>query len=240
MLSPPPPCSLISIGSDTSDPDPLPSKWNLRALFSVAAVLALVALASSLLLLGLLLTSWEPRSLFQAWGLGGVSFGQITTSIYLKVSVSDFLTLFSARTGEDWFWSRAPSWQLLGAAVFALSCSTTLALLWPSSSLDAVPVLGLVYRPPFLLVVYIWIYCLVWWAVQDVCKVNICTQQPPSTTDLPTHPLPPPPPPASRLQVLFLRLLTGLNLFDVNSSGKLVLPESALELRRARMLAAEV
>jgi H+-transporting ATPase len=43
-----------------------------------------------------LLDSWN-SGLF-----GGVSFGQITTAIYLKVSISDFLTLFSARTNENW------------------------------------------------------------------------------------------------------------------------------------------
>ena len=163
--------SLISIGYDSSDPDTLPSRWNLQALFSVSVVLALVALISSLLLLGLLLASWQPGSLFQRWGLGGVSFGQVTTAVYLKVSVSDFLTLFSARTGGNFFWSRAPSGPLFGATVFALSCSTVLALAWPPGTLDAVPVVGLAYLSPNLLAIYVWIYCLVWWGVQDVCKV---------------------------------------------------------------------
>ena len=46
---------------------------------------------------------------------GGLSYGQITTSIYLKISISDFFTLFSARTGERFFYSSPPAPVLLAA-----------------------------------------------------------------------------------------------------------------------------
>ena len=41
-------------------------------------------------------------------------YGNIITAIYLKVSVSDFLTLFSARTDGPFFSAR-PGWLLLFA-----------------------------------------------------------------------------------------------------------------------------
>eukprot|EP01036_Dinobryon_divergens_P031906 gene31906-41397_t len=63
-------------------------------------MLAGVACVSSLLLLKLSLESWQEGSFYQIIGLGGISYGQITTSIFLKVAVSDFLSLFSARAGE--------------------------------------------------------------------------------------------------------------------------------------------
>ena len=91
--------TLIAIGYDNVIPSQTPEKWNRRVLFAISSVLALVALISSLLLLGLMLASWEKNSLFMQWGIGGLSYGQVTTAIYLKVSISDFLTLFSARTG---------------------------------------------------------------------------------------------------------------------------------------------
>ncbi|RYY87026.1 hypothetical protein EON63_04740, partial [archaeon] len=47
--------------------------------------MAAVACLSSLLLLYWLLDSWTGGGIFQAWGLGGISYGQIITSIYLKV-----------------------------------------------------------------------------------------------------------------------------------------------------------
>ena len=95
--------------------------------------MAAVACLSSLLLLWFLLDSWNYASVFQTFGLGGVSYGQVTTAIYLKVSVSDFLTLFSARTGGDFFWTTAPSPVLLVAGGVALG--TTLSFLSHSKHL---------------------------------------------------------------------------------------------------------
>ncbi|KAJ1407442.1 hypothetical protein B484DRAFT_337239, partial [Ochromonadaceae sp. CCMP2298] len=126
-----------------------------------------------LILLYLCLASWEEGGLFQTWGIGGLSYGQITTTIYLKVSVSDFLTLFSARTGENWFWTTPPAMILLGAGGVALACSTALALGWPDTQPDGVPTIGLARKDPRELAVYIWLYCLVWWIVQDAAKVGI-------------------------------------------------------------------
>ena len=94
--------TLIAIGYDNVDPPDTPAVWNLRVLFLIGTVLAGVACLSSLLLLKLSLESWQPDSVYQQLGLGGISYGQITTSIFLKVAVSDFLTLFSARAGEKW------------------------------------------------------------------------------------------------------------------------------------------
>lgn len=144
-----------------------PAVWNLRVLFTVGIVLASVACVSSLLLLSMSLNSWQEGSIYQRIGLGGISYGQVTTSIYLKVSVSDFLTLFSARAGEQWFWSSRPSPILLGAGALALATSTALACLWPLSRPDGIPTLGLLRRGNnHILPVYIWIYCIVWWFIQ--------------------------------------------------------------------------
>ena len=165
--------TLIAIGYDHVEPQSTPTVWNLRVLFTIGIVLASVACVSSLLLLSMSLNSWQEGSIYQRIGLGGISYGQITTSIYLKVSVSDFLTLFSARAGEGWFWSSRPSPILLGAGALALATSTALACMWPLSRPDGIPTLGLLRRGNnHILPVYIWIYCLVWWFIQ----VRICIQ----------------------------------------------------------------
>jgi H+-transporting ATPase len=49
--------------------------------------------------------------------------------IYLKISLSDFLTLFSART-RIWFWDRRPGFALGAAAIFATAMSTIFSLVW--------------------------------------------------------------------------------------------------------------
>jgi H+-transporting ATPase len=169
-----------------------------------------VACVSSLLLLWFSLDSWRSGSVYQYIGMGGLSYGQVTTSIYLKVSISDFLTLFSCRGGGDWFWSTAPARILLLAGCLALSCSTILACAWPESYPDGILALGLGRRKPYALALYIWIYCIVWWVVQDVAKV---------------------------FTIWFLK---KFNLLGINDTGALVLPESTLryiEEEKARQAA---
>lgn len=163
--------TLISIGYDHVVPSKYPNVWNLPVLFTVSSVLAAVALFSSLILLYLCLDSWEEGSFFQTSGMGGLHYGQITTVIYLKVSISDFLTLFSARTHDGFFWSSTPSPILVVAASLALSLSTILACAWPEGEVDGEEVIGLAMREPKALAFYIWLYCIVWWFVQDAFKV---------------------------------------------------------------------
>ena len=165
--------TLIAIGYDNVIPNNEPDKWNIGCLFTIGFVLAFVAFISSILLLWALLDSWNEDSLFQVWGLGGLTFGQIITAIYLKVSVSDFLTLFSARTGEHFFWNSRPANILLGAAAIALSTSTILAMTWPDSRPDDIETEGLVRRKPYALFFYIILYCIFWWFVQDLAKVLV-------------------------------------------------------------------
>lgn len=166
--------TLIAIGYDNVVPPSTPAVWNLRVLFVIGIVLAAVACASSLLLLHLCLTSWQPDSFFEQIGLGGISYGQVTTSIFLKVAVSDFLTLFSARAGEEWFWTSSPAPILMIAAGLALGTSTLVACYWPQSRPDGIPALGLERRAPYLLPVFIWLYCIMWWFIQvSRCFVRI-------------------------------------------------------------------
>jgi H+-transporting ATPase len=165
--------TLISIGYDNVIPSRYPNVWNLPVLFLVSSVLAGVALFSSLLILYLALDSWHTKSIFYTMGIGELSYGQITTIMYLKVSISDFLTLFSARTHDGFFWSSRPSPILMIAACFSLSLSTLLACVWPTSTVDGQYVVGLGDREPKAMAFYVWLYCIFWWFVQDGCKVAL-------------------------------------------------------------------
>jgi len=163
--------TLISIGYDRVKPSPYPEKWGLPILFLVSCVLGAVACGSSLLLLWGCLDSWNPHGWFAAFGIGGVAYGHVTTIIYLKVSVSDFLTLFSARC-EGFFWETHPAHILLGAGTLALSLSTALAIGWPKGTLDGIAVEGLGHEAKHqLLFLWVWLYCLVAWLIQDTSKV---------------------------------------------------------------------
>ena len=164
--------TLISIGYDHVTPSPHPEVWNLRALFAISSVLGSVACFSSLILLHCCLDSWNSNGIFARMGIAPLTYGQVTTVVYLKVSVSDFLTLFSARTNDGFFWSSHPAFVLLGAASVALATSTGLACGWPVSTVDGISVQGLVLEEPKLLPLWIWIYCIIWWFIQDAAKVG--------------------------------------------------------------------
>ncbi|RYY87062.1 hypothetical protein EON63_04585 [archaeon] len=92
-----------------------------------------------------------------------------------QVAVSDFLTLFSARAGPDWFYTSSPSMILCVAASIALCMSTCIACVWPLSRPDGIPCIGLERRTPYILPVFIWGYCLIWWIIQVRVCVCACT-----------------------------------------------------------------
>lgn len=63
------------------------------------------------------------------------------------MSISDFLTLFSARTHNGFFWSDRPSPFLAGAAMVSLGISTLVACLWGDGVIDGVHTRGLTKVP---------------------------------------------------------------------------------------------
>ncbi|EIE23688.1 plasma-membrane proton-e [Coccomyxa subellipsoidea C-169] len=163
--------TLISIGYDNVVPNPRPDRWNLRVIFTVASVLGSVACLSSLLLLWACLESGHKGSLFRRMHLPPIPYAKIITMLYLKVSISDFLTLFSSRT-TGFFWTSPPAPLLTGAAIFSLALSTLLACVWPAVTTDRnVPVRGLCRGGYKAWPVWVWLYCLVWWLIQDTLKV---------------------------------------------------------------------
>lgn len=91
--------------------------------------------------------------------------------IYLKVSISDFLTLFSARTHNGFFWSDRPSPFLAGAATVSLGISTLVACVWGAGTIDGLYVKGLTLDSYKLWPLWVWIYCIIWWFIQDAAKV---------------------------------------------------------------------
>jgi len=166
--------TLMTIGYDRVFPSVRPQKWNLKGLFFVAAVLAGVACISSLIMLWAALDSWNESGWFYQLGLPPLCYGKVITMLYLKISISDFLTLFSSRTQDKYFFAYAPSRILMVGAVLSLATSTAVACLFPDSAPDLIPVRGLARGSTsrdHLLPLWVWMYCIFWWFVQDVAKV---------------------------------------------------------------------
>merc|ERR1719163_1364986 len=123
--------TIISIAYDHVKPSPLPERWNLPVLFLVAGWIGLVACGSSLLLLHWALSSEDPTSPIRMLGISeSLTYGQVVAMMYLKISLSDWWTIFAART-QGFFWSRAPSRVVFAAASFATLMSTLFSVVWP-------------------------------------------------------------------------------------------------------------
>ena len=161
---------------------------------------------SSLVLLEILLSSNAPNSFLKGIGIGRIDYGKVTTAIYLKVSISDFLTLFSARAGGEWFWKVRPANILMVGACVALVSSTLISMFWPKSRPDHIETEGMLESEPYGLVFFVWLWSLIWWFIEDAAKV-LCRWY-----------------------------VHKYNIFDVNDTGVLVLGASALEVQRQMRL----
>ena len=166
--------TIISIAYDHVEPSKFPEKWNLPVSYLISGVLGGIACASSILLLHLVLDSHnEAGTWVKGWGLPPLTYGNVVAALYLKVSLSDFLTLFSART-RQWFFSIPPAKPLLAAAVVALGCSTTLASLWPFNESKDTKMDGFARGAKWdkraNVIGAVWLYVFIWWFVQDAAK----------------------------------------------------------------------
>jgi hypothetical protein len=71
-----------------------------------------------------------------------------------------------------WFWNSMPGTMLLAGAGLALSLSTALACAWPQGTLHGIEVEGLALGEYRLWPLWVWLYCIIWWFIQDACKVR--------------------------------------------------------------------
>jgi hypothetical protein len=154
--------TIISIAYDKVYPSQKPEKWEMKKVWGKACVLGFVACASSLLYVYITLDNSLGRSI----GLRDLEYSEIITGMYLKVSLSDFLTVMSART-DSFFFERRPGYLLMGAFAMATGASSLLACFWPfdvSPDMNMSPLGG-------GWTVATWVYCLLWFIGQDMAKV---------------------------------------------------------------------
>jgi len=154
--------TIISVAYDNVHASMQPEKWDLNILYIVSSAVGLTALASSVLLLSSALSSVDPSSKWRQLGLPAMSYGEIQTLIYLKISLSDYFSVFNSRT-KGWFWSRAPSVILVAAFLIATGSSTLLAVYWPFGN----GMVGISWEMSG----WCWVYVMVWALIQDAGKV---------------------------------------------------------------------
>lgn len=128
-----------------------------------SSVIGLIALISSLVLLQLGLDSTKGGDGgLCALGIDALNYGEIQTMMYLKISLSDYGSIFNART-KSWCWSRAPSGIVVGAALFAVTLATLFSAAWPFGA-GMKSIKG-------RLILFVWGYVIVWSLIQDAAKV---------------------------------------------------------------------
>eukprot|EP00928_Gymnodinium_smaydae_P025489 TRINITY_DN20274_c0_g2_i1.p1 TRINITY_DN20274_c0_g2~~TRINITY_DN20274_c0_g2_i1.p1 ORF type:complete len:912 (+),score=213.28 TRINITY_DN20274_c0_g2_i1:128-2863(+) len=153
--------TIISVAYDNVVASSAPEKWNLNGLYLVSSAIGISALAGTLLLLHWALHCPDPESMWRkTFGLPELSMAQIQTVIYLKISLSDYASVFNSRC-QGWMFERMPSIVVIVAAAFAMVMATVISLKMP---LEMEKLEG-------KMVGFVWGYVLVWAVIQDVCKV---------------------------------------------------------------------
>ena len=169
--------TMITIAHDKVIPEKRPQRWAMFEVTIISIILAAVACLSSMfMLVGILHVNKANPGGFLGSALGSsgrdyILWPEAQTMIYLKISLSDFLTLFSART-RTWFWERRPGYALAVACLFATGTSTMLALFWDDivhTDASEGNMVGL--RRSSYACVAVWVYCILWFFVQDAFKV---------------------------------------------------------------------
>jgi H+-transporting ATPase len=155
--------TIISIAYDNVKPSALPEQWNLIRVCITSLILGVIACASTLILLFLGMQSGSENHdyLYSWFELPPLSLKQLECMIYLKISLSDFLTVFSART-QGFFFTQAPGKLLVIAFIAATTASTIFAATWPFGDMEPI---GARY------IMFVWIYCVVFFLIQDIFKV---------------------------------------------------------------------
>merc|ERR1740117_2237700 len=155
--------TIISVAYDNVEASLMPQAWDLKILYWTSSVIGLIALISSIILLHLGLESAAGGTNgLCAFGIGAMEYGEIQTMMYLKISLSDYCSVFNSRT-KSWCWTRAPSKEVIGAAIIAVIAATLFSAFWPfGAGMKAIKwnVIG-----------FVWVYSLIWSIIQDAGKV---------------------------------------------------------------------
>jgi H+-transporting ATPase len=139
--------AILSIAFDNVEASPLPERWDMPEVVTVAAVLGLVGVVESF---SLLLVGQHAL---------GLDHDTLRTLMYLKLSVAGHLTVFVARTRGP-FWSVRPAGILLVAVLGTQVLATLIA------------VGGLLMTPlPWPDAALAWGWALVWFLALDAAKL---------------------------------------------------------------------
>merc|ERR1719482_555363 len=116
---------MVSIAYDRCKASLQPQAWRFGSLVLSSLTLCIPVIVESLVLLYLCLKSNEADSAFRKFGLPPLTYGQVVGALYLQISLSGFLTVYSARV-RGFFFTYLPGWQLAVAGALSMLATTLL------------------------------------------------------------------------------------------------------------------
>jgi H+-transporting ATPase len=141
---------IMTIAYDNTWLSPVPARWEMKRVLTVASTLGLIGVVETF---GLLVIAMHFFSLTSA---------QLQSLIFLKLAVAGHLTLMVARTKRRFFQKPYPSPILLGAVLGTQSLAA------------AIVGFGLfVSGVPWVYVGLVWAYALAWIFIEDEAKIRV-------------------------------------------------------------------
>lgn len=152
---------IISLAFDTVKQTLSPSKINVKGRFVLSSLFALTGIGNSLILFFIMTT------------FSHLSWNEIQTVYFLKLTVSGHMLIYVARTRERWF-RFLPAKQVILATTITQLIATSLALTG----------LFMPSRIPIFWVVIVWVWSFMWMQVAEIFKstYNKYFDKEPSTT----------------------------------------------------------
>ena len=140
---------IMMIAYDNAPSSNTPLNWNMKEVLSVSAVLGIAGVVSSFLLFYWLQVNNFPLAIIQ-------------TILFVKLDVAGHSTIYLTRTGKKHFWEKPyPSLKFFLPAFSSRIIGTLIALF-------GIFMTALSWQ----YVLYIWIYAIVWWFINDFIKVQ--------------------------------------------------------------------
>jgi len=129
---------VIGTAYDHASPSRLPEKWRLLPDAIVSAVSGFVACITTLTMLGISLRTTRGDT-YYAQDAGGraLAFGEVQTCVFLKIALTDAMTVFSTRTQQSCV-ERRPGGLVVSAFLTSCVLSCLFAANWPWMALESI------------------------------------------------------------------------------------------------------
>ncbi len=145
---------ILTIAYDKVKISEKPERWNMPLILSLSTALGTVGVIETFLLLWIALHYFHLSPVSQ--------LAVIQTFVFLKLAVAGHLTIFVTRTKKA-FYSIMPGKWLLITAIFTKLAATLVAIYG----------LGIVVSIPAWMAGFIWLYCIIWFLIEDLTKLSI-------------------------------------------------------------------